>query len=207
MYKIDHTITVTPVKEYIDNFRDADKFIAICKECRQYNTCWACPPYDFSTDAILAGYSKLYIIGTKITLEIMNNENDSYEGMKEIIYGILAEVRNKLDHWLLELEEKYPDSRVFFGGTCHLCPEGQCTRVEGKPCIHPEQVRHSLESFGFDLMKTSAELLDIELKWSTGKNYPEYLTLISGFLTNQQLQEEAFYKLSSFTKAPNRFLI
>lgn len=71
--------------------------------------------------------------------------------------------------------------RGFHGGTCIHCPEGSCTRPEGRPCRHPELVRPSLEACGFDVARTASELFGIELKWGSGGRMPEYLTLVCGF--------------------------
>jgi predicted metal-binding protein len=60
----------------------------------------------------------------------------------------------------------------------------KCTRIKGKPCISPDKVRPSLESFGFDVSKTSLQLLNVEMKWSLEGVLPPYFVLVSGFLTN-----------------------
>lgn len=85
--------------------------------------------------------------------------------------------RKRTDDLLLELEKTH-NGRAFFPGSCLLC--SSCTRAEGKPCLYPERVRPSLEACGFDIGKTSSELLNIELKWGEHGKMPEYLTLVSG---------------------------
>ena len=64
-----------------------------------------------------------------------------------------------------------------FPGSCLLCPS--CTRTEGAPCLYPKKVRPSLEACGFDIGKTTTELLNIELKWGESGKMPEYITLVS----------------------------
>ena len=73
-----------------------------------------------------------------------------------------------------------------YAGTCLYCPEGSCTRLEGKACRHPEWVRPSLEACGFDLSRTVEELMGIPLRWGEGDRMPEYLTLVSGFFHNAE---------------------
>ena len=77
-----------------------------------------------------------------------------------------------------------PGSLACYAGTCHLCPDDTCTRITGQPCRHPHLIRHSLESFGFDLGRTAEELLHIPLVWSDGVKFPEYLMLVSGLFTD-----------------------
>ena len=64
---------------------------------------------------------------------------------KEVVIGLLTEVRLQLDSWLRWLETEYPGSLACYAGTCHLCPDDTCTRITGQPCRHPHLIRHSLE--------------------------------------------------------------
>lgn len=183
MYQISHTIADIEVADYIRGYRDADKFIAYCKQCNRYDAYWACPPFHSDTNQYISVYKHAYLIGTKIKLgDAMIKECSTPAWCKDISYRIIEEVRRKLDNRLLELEREYPGSRSFFAGTCHWC--ASCTRAEGKPCIYPDKIRPSLEAIGFDISKTSSELLHIELKWSKEGMLPEYFTLVSGFFTN-----------------------
>ena len=180
-YALCHVFAQIKVKELIYRYRDTEKFIAYCKECNRYNACHACPPFDFSADEYLSPYQTACIIGTKIFLDkeaINHYQGDS--GTK-ISYEIIGAVRKELDNTLLNLEKQYPESKVFFAGTCHLCPTGKCAKTIGKPCISPERIRPSLEAFGFDVSRIAAELLNIEMQWSRNGMLPEYFTLVSGF--------------------------
>jgi predicted metal-binding protein len=183
LYRTTTTIAEIPTLEYIEGFRDADRFIAFCKECKQYLTCWACPPYNFDTLEYISNYKKVFIIGTKVVPEInVTTSND-----KEYGRNLLANVRVQLDEKLLNLEKEYPDSKVFFAGTCFHCPNGECPRSLGLPCVQPDKIRYSLESFGFDIGKTCSDLLHLELKWSKQGELPEYLVLVSGLFTNEDI--------------------
>ena len=180
-YTLNHSSVQIEVKELINRYRDTEKFIAYCKECNRYNTCWACPPFDFDTDEYLVSHSTARIIGTKICLdkEIINSYQG--DGCTKISYEIIGAVRKGLDNMLLNMEKQHPESKAFFAGTCHLCPTGECTKIVGKPCISPEKIRPSLEALGFDVSRISAELLNIEMLWSSNEVLPEYFTLVSGF--------------------------
>lgn len=185
MYKISNHTACLPFEDYIAGYRDKNKFIEFCKQCRQYGNCWVCPPYDFDMEQYLSGFEIVYVIGTKITPgEEARSKFNTPEKAQEAGREMLAEVRKIIDPKLLELEKQYPDSKAFFAGTCFQCTEGECTRKKGKPCIHPGRVRPSLEAFGFDIGKTASDLLHIDLKWSKDGSLPEYFTLVSGFLTN-----------------------
>ena len=169
--------TQLPVADYMANYRDAEKFIGFCKQCRRYNTYWACPPFDFDVDEYLSQYKTALIIGTKITPLHPEEITDV------ITFGksLMETERKRMDARLLKLEEENR-GRAFFAGSCLICPS--CTRKEGKPCPYPEQVRPSLEACGFDIGKTTSQLLNIELKWGDKEKMPEYLTLVGGVFGN-----------------------
>lgn len=187
-YTISNHSTAINVEDYIRHYRDTEKFIGYCKECGRYNTCWACPPFDFDTEEYISSYKTAYIIGTKIIIDAdVIRENTGWERCTKISYQMIEEVRLVLDNKLLELEVVFPGSKAFFAGTCHICPAEKCTKIKGEPCIAPDRIRPSLESFGFDITKTSAELLEIEMKWSHNGILPEYFTLVSGFFSNNKI--------------------
>lgn len=188
MYRTEETAATIPAGEYVARYRNAEKFIVFCQACSRYGACWACPPHGFDADEYLSGYRTALIIGTRIIPEpFARAECATPEQGRQAGQRMIVEVRRTLDARLLELERKYPGSRAFYAGTCHLCPEGTCARSEGRPCRYPDRIRPSLESLGFDIGKTASELLGIELKWSEpgSSGLPEYFTLVSGFFSSR----------------------
>lgn len=110
----------------------------------------------------------------------------------------LEQTRVVMDRELLEKEAQL-HGRAFFAGTCLLCGRGAgqgtkrgakqgaesgggCTRREGLPCRHPDKVRPSLESMGFDIGKTAKELFGLELKWASDGMLPEYYVLVGAVM-------------------------
>jgi len=187
MFSIKNYFSYIPVTDYISNYRDADKFIVYCKQCNKYGNCWACPPYDFDATDYILKYNKAYIIGTKISLsEDIRKACKNAEDSKSTGAKVIVDVRTMLDKQLLDAESNTVDSKAFFAGTCHICEPGDCTRIQNEPCRYPDKIRHSLESVGFDIGKTTEELLGIKLKWSNDGSLPEYLTLVSGLFTNSK---------------------
>lgn len=168
---------VLPMEEYIRKFRYAGRFEEYCRACSRYGTCWACPPFDFSPDKLLAGYGNILLFAVKV--DVPSGLTDSA--------ALLDSVRVVMDRRLL-VKEAELSGRAFFAGTCRLCGtvagdyggDGGCTRKAGFPCRHPEMVRPSLESFGFDIGRTTKELFGLELKWGHGGSLPEYYVLVGG---------------------------
>lgn len=188
-YQSTDTSVVLSATDYISHYRNAEHFIAFCRECNRYGHCWSCPPFAFDPDEYLSGYRSVLIVGTKIVPDdSLHNCQDS-EHCRQIGREMLARERTRLDAHLLELEQRYPDSRAFYAGTCILCPEEKCTRRTGLPCRHSDRIRPSLEALGFDIGRTASELLHIELKWSDNGFLPEYFTLVSGLFSHQNPNE------------------
>ena len=205
-YDTNYFLTSIDANELIQRFRNVDKFISYCKKCDKYNNSWACPPFDINDnsnenydnsnensnnkqyskqyypDEYFLKYETAQIIGTKIILDkelFNNNQTNNYT---QITNDIIKKVRLELDNMLLNMESKHSKCKVFFAGTCYLCPAGECARIKKNVCINPEKVRPSLEAHGFDVCNIAKELFNIEIKWSNDNVLPEYLTLISGFL-------------------------
>lgn len=155
--------------------------MTFCKDCHNYNALWSCPPLQFDANQFLQNYNYIYIVGVKV---IYNPETvtlaNTPEKVKEITMRTLREVKDKLANALHFLEGQIPDSVSLASGGCHICQH--CSRLDNRPCIHPEKMRYSLDSFGFDLTAITSDLLQIELKWSKD-TLPEYYTLIHGLLT------------------------
>lgn len=193
MYTFSHKVLSVPVAKYIAEYRDADRFIAYCKECKRYDRCWSCPPFHFDTLEYISAYKTAFIIGTKIVPDV--SAKTEFLQSKKAGYQIIKEVRSVLDPRLLNMETLLFGSRAFFAGTCYICPAEKCERIFGRPCIAPGRMRPTLEAFGFDIEKTTSQLLGMEMKWGKNGVLPEYLILVSGFFTNQNIARSEIYKL------------
>lgn len=53
-------------KDYINRFRDKEKFNLCCKACNNYGKTWLCPPFEFDIDEIFDRYERITIMATKI---------------------------------------------------------------------------------------------------------------------------------------------
>lgn len=159
--------------EYISRFRDVEKFLALCRQCPNYGNSWACPPFDFDTEALLRSHPYMLLIASKITL-------DRPDLPLDMAQKLIAPERIRIDRVLLNMEHRHGGRSFSYVGKCLYCDS--CTRRVGRRCLHPDKVRPSLESFGFDIAKTLGELFGIELLWGTDGHLPPYLTLVSGFI-------------------------
>ena len=119
-YAISHHTVFMPAGEYIRKYRDEDKFIVFCRRCNRYDRCWACSPYDFDISARIGKYKYICITGTQIVPDPSSVPTIPAGTEKEVVIGLLTEVRLQLDSWLRWLETEYPGSLACYAGTCHL---------------------------------------------------------------------------------------
>lgn len=174
-----------PADEYCRNYRDPETFIEYCKVCPRYNRLWCCPNHAVDTSAVLAQYKYAYIVGirTKVDEHLRNTITDPVT-IGEMTEFITKDCRRHVDSIMLGLEKAVPDSMGFHAGRCYHCE--YCARIFGKPCIHPDLMRPSLESYGFDVARTTEELLGFKLEWSANK-LPEKISFISALFTKEKI--------------------
>lgn len=184
-YALSNRIAYIPTTQYIKEYRNVEKFIGFCKTCHTFGKSWACPPFDYDSKDILDKYKHSYIIGTQVVFseEFILSSKD--KEINKLSQSIMKDVRKELDCKLLNIERSYETSRVLFAGNCHWCPNQVCTRVNNEACRFPHLIRPSLEAYGFDISKTTAELLHLELKWGKDGFLPNYFILVSGILSNE----------------------
>ena len=177
-------------KEYIDGYRDIKRFLSYCKKCRSYEKTWACPPFCFDVDNYVSRFQHTFIIGTKIDfsedIRRLSNSVEMRDELSSDAMHVAVDCLRTLHDRLLQL---FPNTISFLVGPCRLCKQEPCARLQGLPCRHPSEVRHSIESVGFDVGKTTSDLLGIELKWSTDHNLPEYITIVTALFTSDDSEQ------------------
>lgn len=157
--------------EFIADFANPQRFEQCCRECPAYGRWWGCPPHDIDWNEKLAAYSRVLIVGTKIT-----PRNTSLPA--DVSLDLMRPETDKLNRRLLDMEREQNGTALGFAGKCPYCGELPCTRPQGLPCRHPELVRPSLEAVGFDVERTCRELLGVPLQWSSDGNLPPYLVIV-----------------------------
>ena len=165
--------------EYINRFRDADRFMQFCRQCPNYNNSWACPPFNRNLEKELRQFKNVLLIASKIIpvdKDIPISESRT----------LIRTERKRLASRLLDMERQYGGRAFSYAGSCLYCPLDSCTRQSALPCKHPELVRPSLEAYGFDIGRTTSELFGIDLLWGIDGKIPEYLTLVCGFFHNKE---------------------
>ena len=177
-YKVFNREVTVLADEFVRRYRDVERIAGYCRQCPGYGKCWACPPFDFDPATVTDGFKSVTVMGAIIEFdEATRAACTSADQGRAMGKHAMDEVWKTLLPQLYKMEREAPGSRCFTF-RCVLCPEG-CTRPEGKPCRHPELMRYSLESVGFDLVAMTRDLLGIDLEWSTDGQLPKHITIIS----------------------------
>lgn len=184
---MDYTVTTRqatiPAQEFIARYRDVERIAAYCLQCPGYGQSWNCPPFDYDPRTISDGFDTVTLIGTTIEFdEHVRAACQTAEQATATGREAMEQVWQTLQSRMYQLERELPGSRCFTF-RCRLCPEG-CTRPAGKPCRHPELMRHSLEAVGFDVEAMTRELLGIDLEWSQDGKLPKHITLVTALFSN-----------------------
>lgn len=178
---------------FIEKYQDKEKFIVFCRECHNYGNRWSCPPLSMNTEDFLQQFSQIYLFGTQVIYtEETRSSADTKEKVQNITRTSLQTVKQHMQTNILHTEKQTPGSVSFASGSCSICPV--CTRPENKPCRHPDKMRHSLDSFGFDLTAITQDLMQVSLQWSHGE-LPEYYLLVHALLCREPLPQERLEQL------------
>lgn len=168
--------------DLIRRYRDVERIGQYCLPCPGYGKSWSCPPFDFDARTMSDGFKTVKLMATTIAFDESERiACKTAEQAARVGRQAMAEVWQWLLPQLYEMEREIPGSRCFTF-RCVLCPEG-CTRPQGKPCRHPDKMRHSLESVGFDIEAMTRDLLDIHLEWSHDGSLPKHITLVTALFS------------------------
>ena len=173
MYNIERSEKTIKVNEYIENYVNVEEFLEYCKECKNYESIWSCPSYNFNPEDYWKKHDEFLVVARKIIFGPEVDVPRSFE--------IMQEVKDDMSRELYELEKEYHGSISLSAGSCSMCKEG-CTRTEGLSCRYPELMRYSIESLGGNVGKTVSKLMGYELEWVEEGKLPSYFVLVGGLL-------------------------
>ncbi len=160
-------VSVTSLFDYYK----PEEVLGYCKSCPKYGQIWSCPPYERDETAFMKAYDEALLIGIRTKT--------------------FGPTKKSLGRALIELSERYP-VEVLIAGNCFLCKP--CTKVSGQPCVHPAQMKYSLESLGFHVSDICEHLLGVSLEWDTEN--PTYLATAAVLLKQGNCEQEAKEKLT-----------
>ncbi|WP_455645533.1 DUF2284 domain-containing protein [Methanosphaera sp.] len=175
-------IKTVPTKEFYKNYVNLEFTEKLCSECPQYNNNWACPKFEEDVTEYWKKYENIELIATKIVFtEEFLEKTYKQEEIMQIVDNTLFKEKSNITDELMEKEKQY-NGLALSAGYCDIC--SKCSRIDNKPCIHPDLVRHSIESIGTLVNETLTGVFGFKLETIDMKEgkFPEYLTLLTAVL-------------------------
>lgn len=172
-YSVEALEREVPVKTFLRDCVDVERFLGDCQACENYAKRWSCPPFSFPPPRLWRQFERLHL-----SVRIL------HPSPEETRSGLLAgmwEEKEKLLSELLEMERRRTGALALSAGSCALCGDN-CARPHGAPCRNPERMRRSIESLGGDLTKAMELYFHRSIAWAKNGEIPSYLTLIGGLL-------------------------
>lgn len=168
----------------IERFVDVPRFLGYCRECPAYGRTWACPEFDFDPLEVWTSRRWFHVITRTISFTAGQRRNGfDPDELQPQVMSMFTREKRRLRHRVVVLRAAHPGSVPLLAGSCELCEH--CTRLEGRPCIHPEQLMHSIESIGGDVVQLVRELFGIQMSWSDGTQLPDAYYLTVGLLSDE----------------------
>ena len=132
--------------------------------CGMYGKCWMCPPDVGEIDVLMAEVKKY---SYALVYQYVGTLEDSFdiEGMaeaKKVSYKIAHSLRNMMN------AENTKCLHLGAGG-CGACKK--CSKVEKKPCRHPDLAMPSLEAYGINVSKLAESA---QMKYINGPDTVTY---------------------------------
>lgn len=156
--------------------------INACKACKNYGNVWSCPPFEFQREDYWRRYATLELWCLRIIFSVTNPlPNMTSEEIDARKFASLVEAKRTMEDQLLEAEGAHPGAMSLFPGACWHCSQG-CRRREGKPCVNPRRLRHSIESLGGNNLTLIRENFGWEFEWAEPGRVPHYYLLTGGTL-------------------------
>ncbi|MFT8395504.1 DUF2284 domain-containing protein [Propionibacterium sp.] len=178
-------------QDYVRDFVNVPKFVEFCRECGSHNQTWACPEFDFDPLDVWQKYRWLHLSAR--IMEFTPGQPRTGIPHQQLLDDVRAMFSKEKWHayrQLVALHRRVPGSVGLSVGSCEVCTE--CTRPQGLPCRNPDQLFHSIESMGGDVMGTMSTIFGHPTLWSDGTTLPASYLVVTGLLCNvEELPERA----------------
>ena len=172
-YTVEALEAELPVRTYLRECVDVERFLGYCQACENYARRWSCPPFAFPPLQLWREFDRL-----RLFVRVLCPSEE--ETASSLTQGMRAE-KAKLLTELLELERRKPGALALSAGSCDLCGD-ECARMHGERCRDPKEMRYSIEALGGDVGKTLERYFHRSIAWMEKDRVPEYLTLVGGLL-------------------------
>ncbi|WP_459128849.1 DUF2284 domain-containing protein [Guggenheimella bovis] len=160
----------TEVSELLQETYDPERVYGFCSSCERYGKHFACPTRNQGVLDYVSRFQTAWIFFHTII---------DHKSFGESITTRFFHYRDQVDPILRSFETDSIQSVL--AGPCRYCSTS-CETENLKACRHPESLRYSFESMGFDVAKMTEFYIDKKLTFEPKKHI-----LVYGFLSNESL--------------------
>ncbi|MGO8944160.1 MAG: DUF2284 domain-containing protein [Syntrophobacteraceae bacterium] len=152
------------------DFVQDNNYKTACESCQKYGKNLACPPFSPTFEDYLGEFEKARIICIRLPQEYFN-----HIAPEERYRVCFRKARKLLSDELFQFRRQ--GNKIAGSGPCLACEE--CIIAEGiQICKKPKERIYSLESLGVNLISLAGEHLNIDLEWSSGANFADFVCAI-----------------------------
>lgn len=169
------------VSELISRFYKPQQFLKQCKQCKNFNRVWSCPPLSFQVTDFLSPYTSAVLIGTQILYDMedrMRSRQDGWD-LEKYLKTSYYQVKHQVLETLADAEG-HGESLIIGASECDGC--AMCSRVDGEACRKKTMLHYSFAALGFDLGAMAKELFQVEMEWAN-IGLPSYHMIMNACLT------------------------
>ena len=178
--------------DFIRDCVDVEKFAACCQICPGHGKTWSCPPLSFKPEELWANYDSVLLQCRVIPVpQELQEATFPSEQLNRSSKALLRHDKQSMLLEMLDLEKQFPGSMALSAGSCDVCAEGTCTRLQEDPCRNPGMMRYSIEALGGDVGKALKLYFDKEILWGKDGHMPPYYILLGGLLKKATQKIEA----------------
>ena len=172
-----------PVRQFLQECANIPLFEECCRACPNHGKTWSCPPFSFKPEELWRNYDTV-VLQCRV-IEVPTELQQTAFSLAEMNHAgkeLLRRDKKAMLLEMLELEKTFPGSMALSAGSCDVCPEGTCTRLQEDPCRNPGMMRYSVEALGGDAGKALKLYFDKEILWGKDGHMPPYFILLGGLL-------------------------
>lgn len=158
---------------------DLESVEAYCEMCSKYNVHFSCPHHEFHIPDYLSPYPHALIVVQSFRDALSSNRTFKQR---------FLHYRTCIDQALMRTEKHLDGSKVLLPGQCRNCMD-DCHHTDADTCYHPELIRYSYESLGFNVDSMLRHYFNKKLTFTEGELIYVYGLLLKKPLDMMQLDK------------------
>lgn len=173
-------IQTTTINHLLQSAWDPQTVESYCRSCKNYDVHFSCPHHYFHIPDYLKQFRYALVVAHAIGID---------STQPETLAKHFHSFKQRLDQVLFKHEFEFPGSQAIIPGQCQIC-QPACETTSLASCPHPDLMRYSFESLGFDVSSMLKIHFDKILTFTE-----DQVQLVYGYLLQEPLSEDQLEQL------------